>query len=66
MDVARKIEVVLQENGGNYAVYNTVNNANPTFELETTMKEEPFVVEFTMNATGDENAKLVFNLGKIQ
>ena len=60
---ARPIEVILQENGGAYAVYNIANGNNPTAALTPSYKE--YTMTFKMNSTGDANAAFNFNLGNV-
>lgn len=62
-DAAKLIQVGLQQNGGSYTVYSLIENQNIAARLGT--DEQSYTIVFTMNAAGDDNATLFFNLGNV-
>ena len=62
-DTAKLIQVGLQQNGGSYTVYSLIENQNIAARLGT--DEKSYTIIFTMNANGDDNATLFFNLGNV-
>ncbi len=62
-DAAKLIQVGLQQNGGSYTVYSLIENQNIAARLG--VNEQSYTIVFTMNANGDDNATLFFNLGNV-
>ena len=62
-DAAKLVQVGLQQNGGSYTVYSLIENKNIAARLGT--DEQAYTIVFTMNAAGDDNATLFFNLGNV-
>lgn len=62
-DTTKLLQVGLQQNGGSYTVYSLINNQNIAARLDA--NEKSYTIVFTMNATGDDNATLFFNLGNV-
>ena len=62
-DAEKLIQVGLQQNVGSYTVYSLIENKNIAARLGT--DEQAYTIVFTMNAAGDDNATLFFNLGNV-
>lgn len=62
-DAEKLIQVGLQQNGGSYTVYSLIENQNIAARLGA--DEQSYTIVFTMNANGDDNATLFFNLGNV-
>lgn len=62
-DVEKLIQIGLQENGEDWTVYSLIDGQNIGAKLGT--EEKSFTIVFTMNADGDDNTTLFFNLGNV-